>query len=209
MGHLPPCGRTGACPADRVGAAGPRRGDREARRAAGMDPAGGLARGAARHLRVGAVLRRAAAVLRRGIARDGGALRGARATDGHRRPPAGRDRRPGHHGLPDLARRKPADPRPRPARRAACGRPRPGPRPGVPGHAPPRARGREPRPVAGGARHRDRGRGLLPRDRPRRPAAAGPIPSRTFERSRSSVHERRPVYSEVHGGSTLRGACRR
>ena len=33
--------------------------------------------------------------------------------------------------------------------------------------------------------------------------------SRTFERSRSSVHERRPVYSEVHGGSTLRGACRR
>ena len=37
----------------------------------------------------------------------------------------------------------------------------------------------------------------------------GPIRSRMFERSRSSVHERRPVYSEVHGGSTLRGACRR
>ena len=32
------------------------------------------------------------------------------AADGRRRPPARRDRRPGHHGLPDLARREPADP---------------------------------------------------------------------------------------------------
>ena len=43
-----------------------------------------------------------------------------------------------------------------------------------------------------------RGRGLLPRDRPRRPdRPAGPTRSRTPARSRSSVHERRPVYSEV------------
>ena len=64
-------------------------------------------------------------------------------------------------------------------------------RPGVPGTHLLVARGREPRPVAGGARHRDRGRGLLPRDRPRRPAGGGPDPlgGRSRVRGRLSMRD--------------------
>ena len=85
-------------------------------------------------LRSVAVLRRAAAVLRRRVARDGRAVRGARPADGRRRPAARRDRRAGHHRLPDLAGREPAR-----SRRSPCPTSRPrtswtSPRP-LPGHA--------------------------------------------------------------------------
>ena len=50
---------------------------------------------------------------------DRGALRGAGRPDGRDRPPARRQRRPGHHQLPDLAGRDAADPGPGPPRRTA------------------------------------------------------------------------------------------
>ena len=126
-------------------------------------------------------------------------LRGARPAGWPRRASARRERRPGHHRLPDLAGRDAARPRPGPARRTAARRPRPGDD---------RVRRRH-------ARHPDRadehgtgrpsstpacpGAECFRRARPRRPAPRrlGRRARRTFACSRSSAHEWRPVYSEA------------
>ena len=105
LGHVPPRGRARPRAAGRLGAARPRRRDRPARGSARLDPAGRLARPGPRHLRVAPVLGRAAAVVRVGLARD---RRTCTPSSARRMAAAGRaarrDRGPGHHQLPDLAR---------------------------------------------------------------------------------------------------------
>ena len=122
MGHVPPRRRPGPRPARRLGAAArstpgspgsaPRLG--WTRPVAWLGPLLGIFGSVA-------VLGRAAAdASAAGRATTARPLRGARPPDGRDRPAARRERRPGHHELPDLARRDPADPGARAARRAAA-----------------------------------------------------------------------------------------
>ena len=162
-----------------LGPARARRRHRPARRPARLDPAGRLARPGARHLRLAAVLGRAAAVVRR-------RARATRPTQyaelGRRMAAAGHPLdaigRAGHHQLPDLARRDRADRRPRPARRAAgatCSTsPRRSRRPGCSSSSSRRARSLAGRPRRPAPRRR-----LLPRARPRRPGEPASRPTRS------------------------------
>ena len=125
----------GPGPAGRVGPARPRRRrSRALGRAPRLDPAGRLARRAARRLRVAPLLGRAAAELRRRArAAPRAALRDAGDRHGRGRPSARRVGRAGHHQLPDLAGGDAADPRPGPPRRTAARRRSTSPRPSRPG----------------------------------------------------------------------------
>ena len=91
-----------------------------------LDPAGRLARGTARRLRLAALLGRPAPVVRHGVEHHGRAVPRARGRHGRGRPSARWVIRPGHHQLPDLAGRVAADRRAGTPRRAAARRPRPG-----------------------------------------------------------------------------------
>ena len=134
------------------------------------------------------------------------------AAAGH---PLDATRRPGHHELPDLAGREPADPGARPARRVAGRRPRPGHDPAFPGTHLLVVRGRQPTAdwpaVLDAGRPRVRTASARSTSAPRRPIER--IRWRTSGSSRSSVHEATPILrsrmeaarSEAHaGGEPLR-----
>ncbi len=126
LGDLPPRRRAGARAPGHRRAAGPGRAHRPGRRLPRLDAPRGLARGDAGRGRLPALLGRAAAHVRHGLTRHGGAVRGARPADGGGRAALRRARRPGHLQLPDLAVRIPGRPGPRAPERGTRGRPRPG-----------------------------------------------------------------------------------